>query len=189
MQDILIITTVIGLLVGSFLNVVIYRLPIMDIRKKIAKEPLSLRTHFYENNKQHEYNPNIPFNLNLPRSACPNCEHEITAIENIPIISWLCLRGKCLSCGNPISARYPTIEALNAIIWFIVTYSSLNDDTFSYIIMALIALKCSICSIGLCIIAIWYDKKTIPRSLPIFLIILSVLACILLIIKYSFPVN
>ena len=56
------------------------------------------------------------YNLVVPRSACPHCGHQITALENIPVISWLVLRGKCSSCKAPISARYPAIEALSALL-------------------------------------------------------------------------
>lgn len=93
---------VLGLLVGSFLNVVIYRLPIMMQREwRIqAREFL-------------EYPPESPrerFNLLLPNSRCPHCGHEIRAWENIPLVSWLALRGKCSSCRAPISCRYPLVE-------------------------------------------------------------------------------
>ncbi|MGE4406577.1 prepilin peptidase [Pseudomonas sp.] len=92
----------VGLLVGSFLNVVIHRLPIMMQRdwRMQAREYL-------------EY-PSEPagerFNLLLPGSHCPHCGHEIRSWENIPLVSWLALRGKCSSCKAPISARYPLVE-------------------------------------------------------------------------------
>ncbi len=91
-----------GLLVGSFLNVVIYRLPVMMQRDWLmqAREYL-------------EYPPEPAgdrFNLLLPSSRCPHCDHEIRSWENIPLISWLALRGKCSSCRAPISCRYPFVE-------------------------------------------------------------------------------
>lgn len=91
-----------GLLIGSFLNVVIYRLPIMMQRdwREQAREILEL--------------PSEPqtttFNLVLPNSSCPHCSHEIKPWENIPVISYLFLRGKCSSCKSPISLRYPLVE-------------------------------------------------------------------------------
>jgi len=52
-----------------------------------------------------------------PRSRCPNCGHQITALENIPIFSWLALRGKCRGCGNPISFQYPLVEIVVGFVW------------------------------------------------------------------------
>ncbi len=92
----------IGLLIGSFLNVVVYRLPLMMQRdwQAQAREILEL--------------PELPdaplFNLILPNSRCPHCGHEIRPWENIPLISYLFLRGKCSSCKAPISLRYPLVE-------------------------------------------------------------------------------
>ncbi|MNQ67376.1 Type 4 prepilin-like protein leader peptide-processing enzyme [compost metagenome] len=93
---------VLGLLVGSFLNVVVYRLPIMMQRdwQSQAREVLEL-----ENEE-----PDERFNLLLPDSSCPHCGHQIRAWENIPIISWLLLRGRCSGCKAPISKRYPLVE-------------------------------------------------------------------------------
>ncbi|MFZ2302024.1 MAG: prepilin peptidase [Gallionella sp.] len=96
-----------GLMVGSFLNVVIHRLPkMMEIgwRQQCAElrgeEPVAAST----------------YNLIVPRSACPHCNHAISAWENIPIISYLLLRGKCRGCGASISPRYPIIEAASGIL-------------------------------------------------------------------------
>ena len=101
---------IIGLMVGSFLNVVIYRLPIMMHRKwhKECKEYLQINT---SNSTKIEE----PFNLSLPLSHCPGCNAPIKPYQNIPIISYLFLKGKCSSCKNPISPRYPLIEALTGI--------------------------------------------------------------------------
>ena len=93
---------ILGLLIGSFLNVVVYRLPLMLERdwKAQAREILEL--------------PGEPqqttFNLILPNSQCPHCAHEIKPWENIPVLSYLALRGKCSNCKAPISKRYPLIE-------------------------------------------------------------------------------
>ena len=91
-----------GLLVGSFLNVVIYRLPVMMERawQTEARVILSLP----------EQPPATPFNLATPASRCPGCGHQIRWYENIPLVSWLLLRGRCSSCGTGISVRYPLIE-------------------------------------------------------------------------------
>lgn len=92
----------IGLLIGSFLNVVIYRLPIMMQRdwREQARDILELPAEARRET----------FNLVLPNSKCPQCGHEIKPWENIPVISYLFLRGKCSSCKTPISKRYPLVE-------------------------------------------------------------------------------
>jgi leader peptidase (prepilin peptidase) / N-methyltransferase len=98
---------VLGLLVGSFLNVVIHRLPIMMQRdwRAQAREFLELPAE-----------PTATFNLVLPNSHCPHCDHEIRPWENIPLVSWLALRGKCSSCKAPISGRYPAVELLCGVL-------------------------------------------------------------------------
>lgn len=95
-------TLLIGLLIGSFLNVVVYRLPKMLLRdwQTQAREILKLPAA----------NDGQTLNLILPNSSCPHCAHEIKPWENIPIFSWLFLRGKCSACKAPISKRYPLVE-------------------------------------------------------------------------------
>ncbi len=96
-----------GLLIGSFLNVVIHRIPKMMQRESdnyVAQESGKEPPHTGR------------YNLMVPRSACPHCGHQITALENIPVISWLALRGKCSKCKAPISARYPAIELLTGLL-------------------------------------------------------------------------
>src|SRR3954447_14780787 len=88
---------VLGLLVGSFLNVVIYRLPVILDRQ--------WRRDCAELHSTDVAPPTEPFNLVVPRSACPGCKAPITALQNIPILSYLVLRGRCASCGIHISAR------------------------------------------------------------------------------------
>jgi leader peptidase (prepilin peptidase) / N-methyltransferase len=97
------IALAVGLCVGSFLNVVIHRLPKMmerawraDCAELVGQTPPQ----------------EAPYNLVLPRSACPGCGRGIKAIENVPLVSWLALRGKCAGCGMRISARYPLVELL-----------------------------------------------------------------------------
>lgn len=101
------VAAVFGLLIGSFLNVVIYRLPKMMQREA-------------ENYLAHESDLPLPhtdrFNLTVPRSACPHCGHRITALENVPVISYLVLRGKCIACKAPISIRYPLVEVLTGAL-------------------------------------------------------------------------
>ena len=96
-----------GLCVGSFLNVVIHRLPKMMERQ--------WRAECAELSGQ-EAAPGTPYNLVVPRSACPSCGHAISAIENIPVLSWLALGGKCKGCKTPISRRYPAVELLTGTL-------------------------------------------------------------------------
>lgn len=103
---------VVGLMVGSFLNVVIYRLPkMMELGWKQQCAELNGVPQPDGDAARH-----TPYNLVVPRSACPHCNHAISAWENIPIISYLLLRGKCKGCGAPISPRYPIIEAVSGIL-------------------------------------------------------------------------
>ncbi|HBC02430.1 MAG TPA: prepilin peptidase [Pseudomonas sp.] len=91
-----------GLLIGSFLNVVIYRLPIMMQREWRAQALEYLECPPEQISER--------FNLLLPSSRCPHCDHQIRSWENVPLVSWLALRGKCSSCQAPISSRYPLVE-------------------------------------------------------------------------------
>lgn len=113
----LIITTgLFSLLVGSFLNVVIYRLPIMLERewKHDCNEWLG--------NKQTGEANTGDFNLVIPRSQCPTCGHKITALENIPVLSYLILGGKCSGCKTAISAQYPLVELATAGLSMLVAW-------------------------------------------------------------------
>jgi len=137
-----------GLLIGSFLNVVIHRIPKMMQRES-------------DNYVAHESGKELPhtdrYNLMVPRSSCPHCGHQITALENIPVVSWLALGGKCRSCKAPISARYPTVELVTGLIsgllvWtFGSGWAGLGTLLFAYL---LIAMTC-----------IDYDTKLLPDDL------------------------
>lgn len=119
--------TVFGLIIGSFLNVVIHRLP-----KIMEREWRQECAESFP-----EYNIEAPkgiYNLSVPRSTCPKCHTPIRIIDNIPVVSWLLLRGKCRQCDNPISARYPLIELLSGILSFVVSYQL----GFSYFTLALL---------------------------------------------------
>lgn len=104
---------VLGLLVGSFLNVVIHRLPLMMHREWLHQCHDMLELPETETEV---------LTLSKPRSRCPHCGHAITALENIPVLSYLLLRGRCKACKAPISKRYPLIELLTAIISGIVAW-------------------------------------------------------------------
>src|SRR5882672_7612076 len=95
-----------GLCIGSFLNVVIHRLPKM-LEREWRAECASLNGQ--------ELPAQEPYNLVVPRSACPSCGHKISALENVPLLSWAVLRGKCSSCKAGISAKYPAVELLAGI--------------------------------------------------------------------------
>jgi leader peptidase (prepilin peptidase)/N-methyltransferase len=96
-----------GLLWGSFLNVVIHRLPKM-LEREWQAQCAELRGETPPEGQR--------YNLVVPRSACPHCGHRIGAFENIPVLSWLALRGKCRGCGARISPRYPLVEALTGLL-------------------------------------------------------------------------
>jgi leader peptidase (prepilin peptidase) / N-methyltransferase len=108
-----IFSIIFGLMVGSFLNVVIHRLPKMMEREWHAN---CLELQGKESPEQTKYT------IVTPRSACPKCDHQITALENIPIVSYLILGGKCSGCKTKISIRYPLIEALTGALIGLVAY-------------------------------------------------------------------
>jgi leader peptidase (prepilin peptidase)/N-methyltransferase len=97
---------VLGMVVGSFLNVVIHRLPLM-MEREWAVQCAELRGETIAAAE--------PLSLALPRSRCPSCGHGITAMENIPVLSWVWLKGKCSACKARISVRYPLVELLTGI--------------------------------------------------------------------------
>ena len=104
---------ILGLCVGSFLNVVIHRLPRM-MEAQWRAECASLEGR--------ELPAAEPYNLWTPRSRCPSCGGAITALQNVPVLSWLALRGKCAACKAPISARYPLVELAAAALAVLVAW-------------------------------------------------------------------
>ena len=147
-----------GLLIGSFLNVVVYRMPVMAQRE-------------LDNYIAHEAGKELPhqdrFNLMVPRSACPHCGHQITALENIPIVSWLFLRGKCSACKAPISPRYPIVEAVTGLLSAVLVWHfgsgwlGLASLVFAYFLIAMTLID--------------YDTKTLPDDLTFPLLWLGLL--------------
>ena len=103
---------VLGLLVGSFLNVVIYRLPKM-LERQWAAECAELAGKPPRRRR-------AEFNLVVPRSRCRQCGHVIRWYENIPVLSYLALRGKCSACGTPIGLRYPLVELATGALFFVL---------------------------------------------------------------------
>ncbi len=123
----LLLAGLLGLCVGSFLNVVIHRTPLIMTygwRKEIAWY-LDSQDDFDKTHVQgitSVITNDTPISLSLPASRCPNCGHQIRFYENIPIISWLMLRGACSDCGNPISIRYPLVEMVTALLSVLTIY-------------------------------------------------------------------
>jgi leader peptidase (prepilin peptidase)/N-methyltransferase len=126
-----------GLLVGSFLNVVIHRLPKM-MEREWHDQCAELNGNEPENV--------LPYNLFMPHSACPNCGHKISALENIPVISYLLLRGKCKDCNTHISARYPIVETVSGLLGAYVAWhfgfslAALAALLFIWMLLALICI-------------------------------------------------
>ena len=108
-------TFVLGLLIGSFLNVVAYRLPQMMERE--WKQQCLEYLH-----PDQPIEPADRFDLVIPRSKCPACGHRITALENVPVLSYLFLRGKCSACETRISLRYPIVELATALLSAVVAW-------------------------------------------------------------------
>ena len=137
-----------GLLIGSFLNVVIHRIPKMMQRES-------------DNYVAHESGKELPhtdrYNLMVPRSSCPHCGHQITAMENIPVISWLALGGKCRKCKAPISPRYPAVELVTGVISALLVWTfgsgwaGLGALLFAYLLIAMTFID--------------YDTKLLPDDL------------------------
>lgn len=127
-------SVIFGLLVGSFLNVVIHRLP------KIMEQEWHSNCLELQGKEASE---TTKYTLSKPRSACPKCKHQISALENIPIVSYLLLGGKCKGCKTKISIRYPFVEALTGaliglVAWqFGYTYTTLFAWAFTFALIAL----------------------------------------------------
>lgn len=148
---------VFGLLIGSFLNVVIHRVPIMldrewkdQARQILAEADVKEGGPGKATAASAQIQTGAPYNLFAPRSACPKCGTMITAAQNVPVLSYLFLKGKCAKCGAKISARYPIVELMTAILsaavawklgvhwytgaallltWFLVALTVIDFDT------------------------------------------------------------
>lgn len=129
-----VVAGVFGLLIGSFLNVVIHRIPKMMQRES-------------DNYVASESGQPIPhedrYNLIVPRSACPQCGHQISALHNIPVLSYVAIGGKCTACKTPISIRYPIIELLSGLLSALLIWHfgsgvlGLSSLLFTYLLIAL----------------------------------------------------
>ncbi|HEX7466661.1 MAG TPA: A24 family peptidase [Usitatibacter sp.] len=149
----------VGLCIGSLLNVVIHRLPKMmeaDWRDECAS--LDGR----------EPTPRETYNLFTPRSACPQCKAPITALQNIPVVSWLLLRGKCARCAAPISARYPMVEILGAALAALVAWRFGYSTALAYALVYVWVM--------LALAFIDFDTQLLPDDLTLPLLWLGLIA-------------
>ena len=143
------VVVVLSLAVGSFLNVVIYRLPKMI--------ELAWQQDYQQYFNQNADQTKTRFNLALPRSHCPKCQHPLSAMDNIPLFSWLLLKAKCRYCKAPISARYPSIEAFTALLSLLVAmHFGVTEQTLIYVVVTW-------CLIALSFIDI--DKMLLPDQI------------------------
>ena len=149
-----------GLLVGSFLNVLVYRLPLMLQRdwQQQARDVLALPAE-----------PAGPaFNLLTPNSTCPHCGHAIRPWENIPLLSWLALRGKCSSCQAAISARYPLVELASGLLSAFIAW----QFGFGWACAAMLLLSWGLLAMSL----IDADHQLLPDALVLPLLWLGLIA-------------
>ncbi|QVL46038.1 MAG: prepilin peptidase [Methylophilaceae bacterium] len=151
-------SVLLGLLLGSFLNVVIYRLP-----KMMEQE--------WHNNCLALQGKDIPaqktYTLSSPRSSCPQCNHPISALENIPILSYLALGGKCKACHTKISIRYPLVEFLTGVLLGLIAYQ------FGYTSTTLFAWLLTLALITLTFID--FDTQLLPDDITLPLLWLGLL--------------
>jgi leader peptidase (prepilin peptidase)/N-methyltransferase len=108
-------TALLGLVIGSFLNVVIFRLP-----KMMEREWRDQCVELVDGEAHSEDRPT--YNLVVPRSRCPSCGHHISALENVPVLSYAVLKGRCAECGWRIPLRYPLVELLTAVLSVVVVW-------------------------------------------------------------------
>jgi len=147
------LAALVGLLVGSFLNVVIYRLPIMMQRNWHKECSDYLQIELIETGLSE------PFNLAIPLSRCPHCNTEIKPYQNIPVISFIFLKGRCANCNKAIAFRYPLIEALTAISSAFVAYH-FGDTPQTLFALALTWSLITLCFIDL-------DHQLLPDSITL----------------------
>lgn len=152
---------IVSLMVGSFLNVVIYRLPIM-MERSWQREYAS----YFDN--EDAAVASEPFNLVKPDSTCPQCGHKIRAWENIPVISYVFLRGHCASCKTRISPRYPLVELFTAVV---ATLAAVHFGPSSAALISVL-----VCYLLVALIFIDLDKMLLPDPMTLSLLWLGLLA-------------
>ena len=151
-----------GLLIGSFLNVVIYRLPKM-LERQWKQECADLN--------EQSIPPSEPFNLMVPRSSCPKCNHSIRWYENIPVVSYVALGGKCANCKAPIGLRYPLVEVSTGVLFFLVAWQWGVTSTG--------LVWCVFCAFLLALELIDWDTTLLPDDLTLPLLWLGLIAAAL----------
>lgn len=161
----------VSLCIGSFLNVVIYRLPLMMQREWQTECRVLLNDELNHEPSKSNQPTTEPFNLVTPNSTCPKCKTAIKAWQNIPVLSWLLLKGRCTSCKHPISARYPLVEMLTAILSLTVAY------TFGATELALLYIVITWFLVALTFIDI--DHMLLPDQLTLPLVWLALIAAVL----------
>jgi leader peptidase (prepilin peptidase)/N-methyltransferase len=157
----LVLTALVGLVAGSFLNVVAYRLPIMmelawraqcaELDAQAVPVPAHAKTD--------------RFDLAWPPSTCPHCGQRIAAIHNVPVLSFVALRGRCAGCGAKISARYPLVEAIAAVLGVAVAYALGSTWQTFELIQLLAALGFTWSLLALTLIDL--DHKLLPDSITL----------------------
>lgn len=147
----IVVVGLLGLIIGSFLNVIIYRLPIMMQQEARLQCAELLNIPLSQSNQS--------FNLIQPRSHCPHCGHQVTLLENIPLVSFIWQRGQCTACHQAISRRYPFVELLSAslaimLAWqFGFTWQLLGALMLTWILIALSMID--------------FDQQLLPDSLTL----------------------
>ncbi len=154
---------ILGLMIGSFLNVVIYRLPLMMEKEWRAQCHEFLELPLPAAPKS----PFAVFNLAKPASHCPQCKHAISASENIPVLSYLVQRGKCRHCAAPISARYPLIESVTALLTVFVAVRF----GFTWLTLAVLLLTWGLIALTM----IDFDHQLLPDDITLPLLWLGLL--------------
>ncbi len=157
------VTLVLGMVIGSFLNVVIYRYPKMMEAEWREQCHEFLELPAPDNSKRHF----AVFNLAAPGSHCPHCNHAISAVENIPVLSWLVQGGKCRHCRAPISLRYPVIELTTGLLSVLVV----SYFGFSWLSLALLVFTWILITLTM----IDVDRQLLPDDLTLPLLWLGLL--------------
>lgn len=158
----------VSLCIGSFLNVVIYRLPLMMQREWQTECRVLLADDLKPTKAD---NAAVEFNLIKPNSTCPKCKTAIKAWHNIPVISWLFLKGRCASCSNPISVRYPIVEMLTAVLSLVVAYTfGATEQALLYILITWVLVALTFIDI---------DHMLLPDQLTLPLVWLALIAAVM----------
>lgn len=164
------IVAVVSLVVGSFLNVVIHRLPLM-MEREYQQETVAYFNLPPDTGLSTELNA-LParYNIAVPASRCPSCQHQLGLLDNIPLLSWALLKGQCRYCQAPISARYPAVELLTAILSATVAWY------FGTSYFALLAIVVTWALVALTFIDL--DKMLLPDQITLPLLWLILLASV-----------